>query len=197
MKKHPDLSKEEFEALLYWFSDDREEAGREYEQIREGLVRFFRFRGCGDSLTLADETINRVAKRLDTLEVSQNKNKLTIFHGFANFIFKEYLRDESKKEIHSTFDFFLSAEKTEEEIESEKSKERELGSLEKCLQTLNEKERKLLTDYFGGQNNVKIVQRRNMAEYLGISPNALHVRIFRIKERLIKCMKHSEGKKNL
>ncbi len=39
------LTQEDFDALLKWFSPNREEAGGKYEKIREGLIRYFHSRG--------------------------------------------------------------------------------------------------------------------------------------------------------
>ena len=68
-----------------------------FNSIREGLIRFFRFKGCSDAQTLADETINRVAEKIPTFDESKDVKKLTIFYGFASNIFHEYLRTKKRQ----------------------------------------------------------------------------------------------------
>jgi len=48
------ITKEQFDSLLSWLSDDRELAGTKYETIRTGLVRVFVSKGFNDAEDLAD-----------------------------------------------------------------------------------------------------------------------------------------------
>src|SRR5262245_20430567 len=57
-------TKEEFDCLLAYLSPDREEAGKEYETLRRKLIKLFQYRGCHSPEELADETINRIAKKI-------------------------------------------------------------------------------------------------------------------------------------
>src|SRR5205807_7011414 len=77
--------------LLEWLAPDREDAGRKYIEIRDGLVRYFRTKGCYESQSLADETINRVAVKLKSLDTSRDLKPVTYFYGFAKNIFLEHL----------------------------------------------------------------------------------------------------------
>ena len=51
--------------LLGRLDADREQAGEKYEDLRRTLVRFFGWRGAPFPEEHADETFNRVARRLD------------------------------------------------------------------------------------------------------------------------------------
>ena len=96
MKKDLTLTQEDFDSLLGWLSSDRDEAGVLYEKIREGLIRFFRFRGCDDPSTLADETINRVALKVNTFDSAKDVKTITYFYGFASNVFFRVFADEQK-----------------------------------------------------------------------------------------------------
>ena len=78
MKKHSEITQKDFEGLLDWLAPDREEAGKKYEEIRDGLIRFFRFKGCNDPEFLADETINRVASKILTFMVNRIRFKCPV-----------------------------------------------------------------------------------------------------------------------
>jgi tRNA G10 N-methylase Trm11 len=185
MKTHPELSREEFAALLNWFSTDSDQAGEEYEAIRQGLVRFFGFRGCFDPQSLADETINRVAIRLEKLEISQDIRKISIFYGFALNVFREYIRFETtcRVELRNDFSSDLNGNTERDEDEDLKFK-----CLTECLDTLEESDRNLIIDYFSREKFDKIEFRRQLAESRGITATNLHVKIHRIKRRLRKCI---------
>lgn len=64
MKINHEVAKENFDKLLEWLSENRDEAGLRFEQIRTGLIRFFRLKGCHESELLADESMNRVIRRI-------------------------------------------------------------------------------------------------------------------------------------
>src|SRR5688572_31051667 len=58
------LTQEAFDKLLLSFGDDRDTGGKKYLEIRSNLTRFFEWRGCPFPEDHADETINRIAKRV-------------------------------------------------------------------------------------------------------------------------------------
>lgn len=63
------MTKEGLDAFLASPDADRERAGVQYEQIRRKLLTFFRGRGVTHAEDAADETIDRVAKKLLAGEV--------------------------------------------------------------------------------------------------------------------------------
>ena len=70
MNKDWILTQESFDALLNWLDPRREEAGQKYEDIRLRLIKIFTCRGCLEPEDLADETINRVSKKLPDIQDS-------------------------------------------------------------------------------------------------------------------------------
>src|SRR4029434_3909531 len=58
------LDQEAFDKLLLALGDDRDSGGQKYLEIRSNLIRFFEWRGCPFPEDHADETINRMAKRV-------------------------------------------------------------------------------------------------------------------------------------
>lgn len=186
------LTKENFDALLTWFSPNREEAGVKYEEIRNGLIRFFSFKGCNDAEILADETINRVAKKFDQLD-TDNKNKhITFFYGFASKIYLEYLHKLNKREVQFETNLHSNTEITyqPDEIVEEKHQ-----CLEKCLAKLSETDRVLMVQYFSKEKSAKIEHRRKLAEQLNISNATMHVKIHRLKDVLRVCVEKCLNKK--
>ena len=58
------LTSEDFDGLLAALNSDSDRAGQMYQDIRDHLIRIFVWRGCSEAEDYADETINRVARKL-------------------------------------------------------------------------------------------------------------------------------------
>lgn len=180
---------EEFEALLGWLSEDREQAGAEYNKIRAGLIRFFRFKGCSDPVSLADETLNRVAKRITSFDESNNAKKSTIIYGFAKNIFLEDRRNRTKIEKKlKDFEFYQTS--------FDELKELRFECMEECLVMVSKEDREQFIEFYAQENAQNSDARRQIAERFGLEMNALYVRIFRMRAKLAKCIEKCV-KKNL
>jgi DNA-directed RNA polymerase specialized sigma24 family protein len=183
MNKQWKLSQESFDALLRWLDPDREQAAMKYEDIRSRLIKIFTGRASADAEDLADETINRVTSKLHEVE-NFTGDPRRYFYGVANKVYLEYLRRKLPQPPPSPI------------VDSDQV-ELEYQCLEHCIKSLTEQNRELLLAYYGGDGRAKIDQRRLLAEKLGIAPNALRLRAFRIRQMLLdcveKCIKHSQG----
>ena len=92
MHKNWSLSQEDFDALLAWLDSDRERAGIKYEQIRSSLIKIFTGRGCLDAEELADETINRVTRKIKDIKSEFRGDPALYFFGVAKMLLLEYKR---------------------------------------------------------------------------------------------------------
>jgi RNA polymerase sigma factor (sigma-70 family) len=169
------MSPESFEALLNWLDPDREQAAIKYEQIRGALIKYFQGRGCFDAEDLADETINRVIRRLDVIRNDVHGDPLRYFYGVARMVMMEYQRRKP------------SASPSPSEIDSNLV-ELEFRCLEECISKLRKEDRELVLQYYQADGREKIEQRKQLAETLGIAPNALRIRAYRIRAALQKCL---------
>lgn len=183
MKKSPDLTQQEFDDLLSWLAPDRSAAGEEYVRIRDGLIRFFRIKGCHEPESLADETIIRLARKLKSLDTSKNYKYLTYFYGFAKNIFLEYLADVRKSPIQLESELTLLQEDPADE-----NNDLRFACLDKCMAALKSDEAVLITAYFSYDEGEKLEARQKLAKKLNITTGNLHIRVFRIKNKLRKCI---------
>ncbi len=175
MKKNWVLSQESFNALLDWLDSDREQAGIRYEEIRRSLIRLFINRGCDEAEDLADETINRVVSKLEEIKKEFTGDPARYFYGVSNKVLLEYQR---RKQPSPTP--FPPDDSNRVELE--------YRCLEHCIGRLNEENRELLFLYYQAEGREKIEQRKLLAEKLGIVPNALRIRAFRIRTALQQCV---------
>ncbi|MFN0140045.1 MAG: hypothetical protein ACKVQW_08160 [Pyrinomonadaceae bacterium] len=191
MSKKISLDQAEFDGLLNWFSPNREEAGKRYESVRQGLTRYFRFKGCSNEEDLADETINRVARKLPKLDLSAGNQPITIFFGFASKMFLEELK-RTRKEID-----IETKQHLHNPIDDTENIEIQFDCLEECLNKLGAGERELVTDYYSKNKSEKFEYRRNIAAKRDISMNNLHVKVHRLRHTLRICVEGCLSKNSL
>lgn len=191
MKINHEVAKENFDKLLDWLSHDRDEAGVRFEQIRGGLIRFFRLKGCHDPELLADESMNRVIKRIDTLDLMTGASPSSIFYGFANKVFFEYLRSEKQRTVQLSDSFeriFLGT--------GQASSDPALDCLRQCMNGLNVLDGRLIVEYYSEEKQAKFEVRRQIARQKEMAMGALHTKIHRIKGILRPCVEKCLSNKN-
>jgi len=176
MRKNWVMSQEMFEALLNWLDPDREKAALKYEQIRSKLIKFFSSTSQSEAEALADETINRVASRLNEVKDQVYGERARYFYGVARKVQLEYQRRKQPQPGQ-----LVDSDSDRIEIESR--------CLEECIAKLSPENRELVLRYYDADGRERIEQRKLLAEKLGIAPNALRIRAFRIRAELEKCLK--------
>jgi DNA-directed RNA polymerase specialized sigma24 family protein len=169
------LTQEAFDGLLLWLDQDRERAGQRYGEIQDKLIRIFARRGCPIADELADETINRVAKKLAEIRDSYVGDPALYFYGVGNKVFLEYIR---KRPNPLPLPIPDPPERLAQSYQC----------LEKCLELANPSNRALFLEYFRQEKPNKIEHRKELSERLGISINALRTRAHRIRTSLQQCL---------
>jgi DNA-directed RNA polymerase specialized sigma24 family protein len=154
---------------------NRELAGKKYEEIRNRLIMIFTCRGCYEAEELADETINRVTRRVPDIAATYTGDQALYFYGVAHKVHSEYLRKRSAQPPPP------SVEKSEED-------EARYDCLEGCMMSLTKDNRELLLNYYQEEKQAKIKARKELAERLNIPLNAIRIRAFRLRERLRTCV---------
>lgn len=134
-------------------------------------------KGFSDAEDLADETINRVMKRLSEIRETYVGEPVKYFHGVARFIIREAGR---RKEV-AVDELPVSA--VEPDVHSH-----EYDCLVKCLRFLPPEKRELILDYYIYDGRDKIEQHHRMASELGITDGALRGRAHQLRGNLEKCI---------
>jgi DNA-directed RNA polymerase specialized sigma24 family protein len=168
------LRQDDFDRLLAWLDDDRERAGEEYEKLRRRLTTIFAARGCRVPEELADETIDRVSRRVADIQETYHGNKALYFLGVASNVHHEYL-----KRPPVPMPVVTIADENEEQTHT---------CLEQCIGKLAEQSQLLIRQYYAEDKSAKIGLRKALAQQLGISQNALRARALRIRELLQFCI---------
>ena len=173
------LSQSSFDSFLTILDSNRERAGQKYESLRTRLVKFFEWRACQFADDLADETLDRVARKIDTGE--QVNDYLNYSYGVARLLYLETLKKQTKEQtVVVNMPIKNSTDDDQEDTQ--------LNCLERCLQTLSENSRSLILHYYRDDKQAKIDCRKKLAEKFELSPNALRIKTMRIRTKLEECV---------
>ena len=195
-KKDWALTPKAFHRLLRRMDEGTDSGEQNYLEVRRRLVAYFDRKNCAAPDELADETLNRVARRLDEEGVIESETPAKYCYIVARFVFMEYLRgaqkadaliDDLRRQSHGN-NVAASEAGDEKEI-----KEKMLNCLEQCAGKLEPLNREIIIRYYVGKERAKIENRRALAEELGITMNALSIRACRIRDKLEDCLRRCVG----
>lgn len=191
-KRHWSLTPRAFRGLLDWLDEDQDSGGHRYLEMRRRLVQYFDRKNCFSADELADETLNRVARRLEEEGVITSDAPAQYCYIVARFVLLESLRNQQRLEplnegfaAHSIAGVAgMSGASGEQQ-----TKDRRWGCLDECTGILGAADSDLIVGYYRGEQRAKINNRRAMAVELGISMNALSIRACRIRDKLEGCVR--------
>src|SRR5690348_12783950 len=92
MRRRWDITQGAFDTFLTWLDPNRDQAGIKYEDIRRKLIKLFACRGCFNCEDLADETINRVIRKMDEIAASYTGDRALYFYGVARNVHFEHVK---------------------------------------------------------------------------------------------------------
>lgn len=190
MVRDSTIPPDSFDEILAWFNADREVAATIYVQLRHALNRIFTWNRCSDSEGLTDEAIDRVAKNVHQLRQTFEGDPRLYFYGVARNLIKENRRIVMTQTSLEENDPAAPIS----EVENETAIMRE-ECLHSCLQKVSSEQRELILSYYAKEKQAKIAHRIEMARRLGISPETLRVRTYRIRAALEQCVERCLNRK--
>lgn len=189
-EKDRTLTAQAFNRLLVWLDEGSDSQGQKYLEMRARLVAYFDRKNCSNPDELADETLNRIARRLDEEGITASDTPARYCYIVARFVFMESLRGREKAHALIT-DLNTRGQQTRptriDDVDEQKQKS--LSCLERCVEKLDSSQREIIARYYTGETREKINNRQALAQQLGISPNALSIRACRIRDKLEACVK--------
>lgn len=180
------LSESSFRSFLDWLDGGELSDGQRYLEMRDRLVRYFDRKNCLNPDELADETLNRAARRLEEEGKIETDAPAKYCYTVARFVFLEHLRSSDAKSVQ--LDSVNVGVDTTGDSEEAELKERMLKCLEKCTASLDELSRDIILRYYVGDQREKIDNRSALAKSLGVTANALAIRACRIRNKLEECV---------
>lgn len=181
------LTKETFDCFLARLAANRDEAGKKYEDIRLKLLKYFQWCGSAVPDIDADETLNRVMRKIE--EGADVYNLNGYIYGVARLVHTEsYKRRHRKQELDAGDLVELSSLG----IDAEAAQRQEC--LERCLCCLSDADREVITEYYRYEKAEKITCRKRLAERLGVSMATLRVKMHRQRLNLEECVEKCLGR---
>lgn len=180
-----DLSAATFDSLLAKLDVDPAQAGLRYERLRERLMIFFLRRAVAAPEDLADEVIDRLARRVAEGE------PIASIEGYALGIARLVLHEQNAARVRQAAGEYslrniFNREHTS--IEEDRLLEDRIQAMEHCLSLLSAHEADLLSRYYLAEGKARIVTRTQLSESLRITPGALRKQVFRLCGRLRDCV---------
>ncbi|MBZ0112967.1 MAG: hypothetical protein K8J08_10930 [Thermoanaerobaculia bacterium] len=175
--------------LLEQLDPDPKQAALQYERVRTKLVKLFEWRGCRFSEDLADETIDRVARKIEGGVEIRAEDPYRYFCSVAFFVFKEVMAERRRETLalqSGELEAFLLAGGGDEEVED--PVEALMPCLDSCLESLTPRTRELILEYHNGEKRARIDRRARLAKELQTSVNNLRQRVHRIRLKLESCV---------
>lgn len=170
-RKRWELDREGWEALLGALTPDRDSAGQKYEELRRRLINLFAWEQCDAPETLADEVLNRLARKV--LELAEIPHLDRYAFGIARIVILEQRRAERNRET--------AAREFQAGVQQGGQRWVALDAMQGCINELPADRRELIERYY-------TEDRAALARKFGISVNALRNRAMRIREELFRCM---------
>jgi DNA-directed RNA polymerase specialized sigma24 family protein len=170
-----------FERLLAGLDAERERAGERYERVRSKLILYFQCRNIVQAEECADETLDRVARKLEAGEEIREIN--TFVFGIARLLLLEKARQQARyDELPAEIPFMPESQENAAELEIR------LSCLRHCLAQQTPENRELILQYYQGDKRDRINGRQELATRLSIGLNVLRVRACRLREALQMCV---------
>jgi DNA-directed RNA polymerase specialized sigma24 family protein len=189
------LSELAFRRLLNWIDEEGPDSqGERYVELRRRLVAFFDRKNCASPDDLADETLNRVARRLEETGSIEDTVPARYCYIVARYVFLETIHQASRDPISLSDlpagrrDQALASAPGDKSADGEDSDEQRLACLRSCLGKLDDQQREMICQYYLGEQRTKIENRRAIAVRLGLTMNALSIRACRVRARLEGCV---------
>lgn len=193
IKEDASLTQESFDHLLSCLGPDRESAANAYVRQWRALVIYFAVRGAKAPDLLADETFDRVARRLSEGQTILTENPANYFYGVARNVWRESrVRAETMVPFSDEASPVLNVSRTPLELMLQSLEagalEKRLASLDRSLAQLSVEDRDLIIRYYHGGGGGRIRGREALASRLGVSGDSLRHRVARLRTKLARAL---------
>jgi hypothetical protein len=154
-----------------------------YERLRTRLLAFFRCRFPVQADTLADQALDRLARRLSDGTAVDSLDRYVL--GIARLLVLEEENRQRKERLGAVEAMHdLELDRWEAQIDPA------VPALRACLASLGQEGANFILEYYAADDGPsRIARRQCMAETSGVSLNALRNRALRLRLSLEKCVR--------
>jgi RNA polymerase sigma factor (sigma-70 family) len=182
--KEKEFVQEDLDRLLNFLDPDRDCAAVRYEKLRRDMITLFSKRMLPCPEDLADESFNRVMRRLRNSGQSEIDSAAAYLITVAKNLCLEYTAKQNM--LVSLEDGDFEKEFFKNQVSGPDLDDRVFEAMEKALNKLPVESRKFILTYHQVDKRGKKEAREAMAKEYGLTVNALRLRAYRIREKLKK-----------
>ncbi|HEY6250263.1 MAG TPA: hypothetical protein VI685_09895 [Candidatus Angelobacter sp.] len=181
-----DVSSEDFRRLLGRLHPDAARAWDAYNHLRLALLTYFEHNHCAEADQLADETLDRIAKKPDGQPIV---NVMEYAFGVARHVRREAEHRAAIRSDLADIGRELASRDGDPEgtIVSRIDMGKKLECLRRCMATLMPDDRELLYRYYPDECGELDKHRQRVAVESGLSWANLRTRMSRIRQKLEQC----------
>ena len=188
LREEPKLTQFAFSRLLEWLDDGVDSNGETYLEMRRRLESYFDRRNRPFPDDLADATLNRIARTLDGAGSISVTPPARYCYVVARFVLLEDLRRWPQHVPVDPARTAITPVSAFDDRGQTAIREQRLVCLDRCLEKLKPEQRQLAIEYYRDDKRARIDRRRELADRLGITANALNIRASRIRSALEACV---------
>ncbi len=177
-----------FTRFLRWLDDGVDSDGETYVEMRRRLVAYFDRRNRPSADLLADETLDRVCGTLETSGSIAVTPPARYCYVVARFVLLEDIRRDGRSVPFDEARLAASIGPRGGDAADASAQDQGLECLDRCLLKLKPDQRKLIIEYYRDARRQRIDRRRELANRMGITMNALGIRMCRIRGTLETCV---------
>ena len=180
-----------FEALLRQLSQGGERGEAVYEKLRARLITYLRLHLPAEADALADLTLDRMARRIHGGTSIQNVYSYAL--GVARMVvFEARARFSRERSGFEEVAYLQQTAMSEPDAEGPDPEATD-AALKGCLAQLGAAGSELILEYYVDSGANRIEARRQIAQRLGLSLNALRNRALRMRAALEACVREKLG----
>lgn len=177
--------------LLSRLDPDSANAWEKYRGLRSRLMKFFEWNQCSFPEELADEVLDRVARKPQEQEIRDvNEFVIGVARNVRLEAHKKTLRVSHIEDQAGGAESLADPRDHEQEMVAELDRQSNLACLRECLGNLRPADRELALAYYSAQEEKQKVHRQKLASAARISMIALRVRANRMRGKLEHCLRN-------
>ena len=148
------MHKETLKDLLNLLHPDEAQAALEYQNLHQRLTRFFEWNNAQDPMALADETLDRLAKRASESAITEGVRNVS---GFALGVARHLLQEDARRQLKMA-EISRHWRAMELARTGEPDSEALDDALQHCLKKMSPERRRLIEAYYNynGSEKTKI-----------------------------------------
>jgi DNA-directed RNA polymerase specialized sigma24 family protein len=175
--------------LLMRLDSEPAKAWEKYRGLRCRLMKFFEWNQCAFPEELADEVLDRVARKPQEEEIRDvTEFVIGVARNLRLEAYKKSQRETHIEDRPGGQESLADPRDHEQEIVADLDHQNSLACLRECLGNLRSADRTLALDYYSAQDEKQKVHRQKLASAGGITMIALRVRANRLREKLEQCV---------